>query len=505
MLPADRASRLALALAFLAYLLLVSGSIRTFLPWCDEGWFADPAYNLITRGSLGTSVLDPSGTFSTFRNARLEGLDRHTYWIMPVHPLLQAAWYKLAGFGLFQMRALSALAGAVALFAWFVVVRRLTGDPTVALAAFALLAVDFQFVWAASVGRMDILCVGFGLAALAVYLTLRETHFRTAVLASNTLLAAALFTHPNSILLFFDLCLLALWFDRRRLRPAVLALAAAPYLAGLAGWGLYILQSPPDFLSQFSANAQASNRYAVLLAPWNAVRDEFLLRYGQHFGLPPYSAGASRLKLFVLACYFGAALLALALPGIRRDRRARPLLLIAFGHILLLPLIDGFHKFLYLVYVMPAWTVLLALVLVHLWRKRPVPRAALAALAAALVLVQAGVLVYRMRQDPYHNRYLAAARFLKAHAGPGQVIMGSSELGFELGFGPRLVDDYRLGFRSGRHPDFVAVDEPRYAEWIARLQESDPAAYRHTRGLLAKYTLVYDRAGYRIYAAPRSH
>ena len=283
-----------LAAVLVVYIASCAASIRTTLPWCDEGWFADPAYNLLTRGVMANSVLDPTFGYGA---ARVSGIDRHTYWIMPLYILAQCAWYRLTGFGLFPMRALSLGCGLLALAAWFSVLWHLLRDRAIAIAATAFLALDFHFIWASTTGRMDMLAVCLGFAAMAVYLHWRRDHFPRAVLAANCLMAAALFTHPYAILLGLDLAILMLLFDARRLvRISTLPLAAAPYLAGLAGWSLYILQDPAGFRQQFAGNA--GMRYDGLLlfrAPWLAIQREVAWRYLRYYGLAPTSVGLSRL------------------------------------------------------------------------------------------------------------------------------------------------------------------------------------------------------------------
>src|SRR5262249_23465669 len=88
--------------------------------WSVEAWFASPALTLLDKGYLGTTILESKGTW-------LEGVDRHTYWISPLYPLLQALWYKLFGFSLWALRSLSIVAGAAVLLAWCRIVHLLTG------------------------------------------------------------------------------------------------------------------------------------------------------------------------------------------------------------------------------------------------------------------------------------------------------------------------------------------------------------------------------------------
>ena len=113
-------------LAFVAIAVLCA---HTNLPWSDEAWFASPALNLITNGSFGTSVLDPT---ASFRTNNLTGIRQHTYWIVPLFPLAEAAWFRAMGFGLMQVRYLSILWGLVALWAWYRMLRILSGDERVA-------------------------------------------------------------------------------------------------------------------------------------------------------------------------------------------------------------------------------------------------------------------------------------------------------------------------------------------------------------------------------------
>src|SRR4051794_12679021 len=85
-------------------------------PWCDEAWFGNPAYNLAYKGFMGTTVLEPSST--TWKSVKLTGINRHTYWVMPLHLLMNAAAFRVFGFSIFSMRLLSLFWGLVALCAW---------------------------------------------------------------------------------------------------------------------------------------------------------------------------------------------------------------------------------------------------------------------------------------------------------------------------------------------------------------------------------------------------
>src|SRR5262249_31081633 len=152
--------RWALLAALLVYLLLAGATLRTARPWCDEAWFADPAFNLLHSGRMATAVLEPTGNYR-----HPTGIQEYTYWIMPLHSLAQVPWYAVFGFGITPLRALSALWGLLGLLAVFDFVRIASGKPVVAFLAVALLSCDFIYLTTASTGRMDMMSAALGFGA----------------------------------------------------------------------------------------------------------------------------------------------------------------------------------------------------------------------------------------------------------------------------------------------------------------------------------------------------
>ena len=117
-----------------------------------------------------------------------------------------------------------------------------------------LLAIDFQFVWYAGVGRMDMMTEALLSSSFASYLWLRETNFTRAVMVSQTLMMLAGMTHPISLGGFVGLLFLTLYFDARKVRFHHVALAVLPYAIGGAAWGLFISKDPAMFWDQFHGN-----------------------------------------------------------------------------------------------------------------------------------------------------------------------------------------------------------------------------------------------------------
>ncbi len=485
------------ALLFLAavYLALAIGSSLTKRPWSDEGWFASPAYNLITKGSMGTSVLEPVGW--------LKGIDKYTFWVAPLHLVTQAGWYEIFGFGLIQMRGLSAAFGLLALFSILVITRELSGDRKVALLAFALLAFDYVFINGASFGRMDMMCAALGLAGLAAYLCLRERNFNRAIFVSHALVVLSGLTHFNGLLYLAGLLFLTFYFDRRRLRWQHAAIAAIPYLAGAAGWGIYILQSPETFLTQFRGNAVTDSRLKVLTAPLSGLKAEITQRYLVAYGLGGHlegNIGPIVLKILIPIAYLTSIIGVLCTRSLRQHKGHRALLILIAIYFVIMTLLDGQKLAWYLIHIVPLYTALLAVWANHLWTKPQVPRVLVAACLSGFVLLQLGGVLYRIKIDSYRKSYLPAIAFLKAHAQPASLIVGSADVAFGLGFDRNVTDDFRLGYDSGRKPDFIVVEEI-YRDNYNALVRSQPQVLEYVNRLLSEeYEVIYDQMFYKIYA-----
>ncbi len=481
--------------ALLVYLALATGSALTKAPEIDEGFFANPAFNLATKGRMGTNVLETEGS-------ALKGIREHTYWVLPLHLVMQAGWYKAFGFSLFSLRAISIMWGLVAIAAWFLIMSKLSGKRSLGLLAAGLLAVDYTFIAVGSLGRMDMMCAALGFAALAAYLALRERNFNAAVFASHTLVVLSGLTHPNGIIHLAGLVLVTLYFDRRRIRASHVGLAAVPYLAGAMGWGLYILQDPDSFVAQFAMNSRDGGRLTGLKAPWIGFANEFVKRYPHAFGLGATSAGHSGpvyLKSLLLVPYVAAIVWAVVSREVRRDANYRVLLLLAGLYFVILALIDGQKETPYLIHIFPIYVALLALLLRKVWSWRPTLRPLVILCVAGFLALEVGGMLLRIKQRTYQRLYEPTITYLKEHSDATTEITGSSALGFGLDFTDNLKDDIRLGYASGKRPRFIVITseyEASYEGNRGKLPEVD----RHVSTLLTKeYAPVYQNEGFKIY------
>jgi len=480
---------ISIALMYVAMTLAAATAQR---PGCDEAWFGGPGYNLAFHGYMGTPALEPATVFEAGRN--LAGIDRHTYWIMPLSPVTQAAWYNLVGFSLVAMRSLSLLWGGVALGAWWVILRKWKLDPRVTLLAFGFIALDYAFVRSAAHGRMDMMCAALNFSAFAAYVSFRERSLPWAILAGHTLAALSCLTHPNGILGLIGLVILTALFDSARIRWWYVGIAAAPYFVAAGAWSLYIAEDPAIFRIQMSGNT--AGRFRGLRDPLEALRAELRDRY-----LGGATGAVSALRAIQAAPYLLSALLALCTPTVRKHDGLRAILWLSGAEFLYFWLLEGTKLYLYVVHISPLLMILLAAGIVHgLWETWYVPRWVLKSGVAIWVIVQVGGVLYVVRRNDLGKEYVPAIRYLREHAASQALIMGSAELGFQLGFSKGLVDDVKLGFVTGKHPDFVVV-ERRYREWFEYAKTKEPATYEHIRHLLDNnMRRVYHGGSYEIYS-----
>jgi len=289
------------------------------------------------------------------------------------------------------------------------------------------------------------------------------------------------------------LVFLTLYFDRSKIRPAHLSIAAAPYLIGLACYGLYVIQSPQLFFTQLSGNG--GWRFWGLANPFGAIKLEITERY-----LSLSAGGSSYLKLLLMLAYAAGIFGSIFTREIRERKGYRALLIIAGLLFAYLTFLEGTKLYLYMVHIAPLYAALLAAWVHHCWANRSVPRWMIAPAVSGLLLLHIAGNAYVIARDSYRKSYLPAVSFLNRSAGPDASITGTAELEFGLDNHNTLLDDKYLGYYNGRRPDFIVVDS-RYQQEHDAVESKQPEIHeRITRLLTVKYQKVYDHAAYRIYA-----
>jgi hypothetical protein len=343
---------------------------------------------------------------------------------------------------------------------------------------------------------MDVMAVALGWSAVAAFLMLRERSFSLAVGVSQSLAAIAFFTHPNGVMLVLILAVTTLYFDRQRVRVVTVAEAALPYLAIGAGWGLYIAQSPADFLAQFLGNA--AGRGPTITAPLAALRLEISHRYMENFGLASWTSSSGRLNVIPLAMFLAGAAACLLVREIREQRAYRLILIWTSIVMLFLAEMEGLKTQFYLIYLTPLYSILLAVAVRWIWVRSPRWRWVLSLamlLFVTLQVVRTGSTAWRKRRQ---LSYDPAVQYLRARFDRKTFIMGGGGLIFDLGPDWHILDDVRLGYDSGKRADVVVID-PSWDDRIQMMEgETLPVHAFVSHLLAAEYREVYNRGGYRI-------
>ena len=476
---------LALGAAVLGLALFFAGSVSRLLtrePFIDEAWYSMPAWSLATRGEFGTPVLETSASPMPGMNVSLRGIRENTYWVMPLPIFVQAAWYKITGFGIYSLRAFCIFWGLVALAAWLVFIRTLSDNWNAGLLAMAIIAMDPVFISTASLGRMDMMSAGLGVAGLASYVVVRRHSLGKAIFVAHACVAASGLSHPNGGLIYLLVLLTTMMvLDRRRLRPVHALAAAAPYALGAAGWGLYILRDPDSFMAQFLGNSGGRFGTLAALSPLREAQ-----RYLDAYGMNPETAGLAKLKVLLLLFYAAAFAALVVSSDLRKKPVAKILLLLSGVAVVALTIIDNYKVQWYLIHTVPFFGAVAGFVLAAI-----LPRFKPLVASGILVVVLAGVLavplagvVRASARDPYHRGYLPAVEYVRRCAFAGSLVMASSEFGFGYGFDQNLIDDIRLGAYTGASADMIVTDSRHQDAW-SRFKRIEPDAYEHITAILA--------------------
>jgi hypothetical protein len=440
---APRWAWLAGGTALLLSILLAAGRIATVSPWWDEGVFADVAVMFRNHGHLGSAVLASHG----YNN--MPAVDRYTYWQFPLYLISLGWWFRILPPTIEVMRAFSVLWNCAYVWCWFLFVRALSRNETLALAISSIISLDCVVIANASDGRMESMCAALGQAALAAYACLREKRPKLAASLAGLFGAASLFCHPMGVVMNAFLLALLIW-DRKQWRWMQTKAFFAPYAIGgvLCLW--YIEQAPAIFVAQF--HAAAGYRMSGPVGVIERVFADSSNRY-----LAFYVTDQGRLK--PLALLFGIAGVAGIVLNhrLRRERFSRLLLGFAAVGYLGVALVDNKDFWYYLNYSMTTFDACAGLWVYNSWKGRRWDRFVATALLAGFIGATLSNSIAVIRRDTFRRSYDPALAAVKRYLRPGGLVMGPSEFGFTLGWGKPLIDDCYLGYASGIVPDVYVM------------------------------------------------
>jgi hypothetical protein len=251
-------------------------------------------------------------------------------------------------------------------------------------------------------------------------------------------------------------------------------------------------------MAQFSANSAGRSDY--FFKPWAGVWDEIRLRFMEHYWKSTMPQGKLRLAGLLVAMI--ALAIIVKTPDLWRSTGCRLFVCLVVVQFLLLALLANPKFEYYIVHIAPYFAMAIGAAFSYLW-KLPGwnPRLATAAVVIYFA-AQTSVLVHRaFILRPYETSYRPLISYLRREARADDLIAGSAELGFGLGFyNPQLTDDVWLGYWSGRTPSLVVVDQWYYGgvfEGAAKAKV--PTADYFTAEFKRRYRLIKEFGGYRVY------
>lgn len=327
-----RFAEVALLMLLLGGYLPISLRHLTSVPpvYGDEPWVASTGLKLAREGVFGSDL------FGGFY-----GTERHYYVFMPVYPLLLAATYKVAGFGLLQTRLASVGLGMLVLIFTYALGRRLYGPAVGLLAAGLLLLVRLNgvtpyqttgilLVDMARIARFDLPVPVFGLLSLHAGLSaIRRASAGFWFLAGFAAAVAGL-SHVYGFFWIIVLIILLIapfrdgWNkDRGRFRMLI------PLFGGFALpcliYVVYILTGFHDWVDQ---TRQYAPRFGLLRPSWylqNLLAE--YKRYGPGLGPPSWNY-LLRPGFWCYVFFLPASLLYLARETIRKRDQSAAMLLV---------------------------------------------------------------------------------------------------------------------------------------------------------------------------------
>jgi hypothetical protein len=185
---------------------------------------------------------------------------------------------------------------------------------------------------------------------------------------------------------------------------------------------------------------------------------------------------------------------------IRRKTNVSVLLVLAAVYFVVLALLDGQKLAVYLIEIIPIFTVFLALFVTYVWRQQIVPRPFVILALIGFVMLQISGILFKIRENTYGNLYQPVIAVLTNNVDQQSRVMGSSALGFGLKFSNRLLNDARFGQKTGKRAEYIVVTEENLIDF-ANAEKADRPLYEYvTRLFNDEYKLIYENRGYKIYA-----
>src|SRR5262249_15793133 len=152
---------------------------------------------------------------------------------------------------------------------------------------------------------------------------------------------------------------------------------------------------------------------------------------------------------------------------------------------------EGLHTRFYLIYLTPLYCVLCAIAGYWFWTRRPLSRLAIGALAVILIVSQTARTAILPWRNPKRSDWTPAGEYIAQQVDHDGLVMGNGGVMFGLGPEWKLIDDFRLGYNSGKRPGAVVLDES-WRDRMGVLREEHPEIWAHVQSVLTNCRGVYE-------------
>ncbi|PJE63524.1 hypothetical protein COU89_02850 [Candidatus Roizmanbacteria bacterium CG10_big_fil_rev_8_21_14_0_10_45_7] len=228
--------------------------------WPDEAIFADTARNITMRGTLATDLfLDI-----------IPGMQERALWYPPLYFYLLSWWTRLTAFDIVSIRLFSILTSCLSLIVLYALSVRITQRKWLGVIAMMLLGVDYSFLRAGQVGRMDALTFLWIISALYAGYEGRIGNSLVWLLVAGVLGGLAILTHPLGGIAPAALAIY-LFITKQSYRRLVIEYSVffVPIAVAAIGWYLWIGSYLAAFITQYQLQFERkadSPFFAVILA-----------------------------------------------------------------------------------------------------------------------------------------------------------------------------------------------------------------------------------------------
>ena len=232
-----------LALLTIIYLVLYTFNLAKYPHvWGDEAFLCNPAYNLITEGRFGTSILQG-----------WNNIENNTFSLPPVYYLFLGISFKIFGLGVTQGRIISVAFGLISLLFAYKIANKLY-NKKIGLITVSLLMFNPVMFLAGREMRMEIAVTAFVLISVYLLIIGLENNSKYYFLFSGIFGGLAILSHPNGLHIFIFVPILLFFILKNKKSDKQIGLFLGGGILISIPYILYILTDLSGFYSQFSTN-----------------------------------------------------------------------------------------------------------------------------------------------------------------------------------------------------------------------------------------------------------